>query len=430
MTGIAIYAVIVVSLVVAIYRAPAVAVAPVLCMFGLEQWAQAMSPFFVKNNTLTNVIVGSLVLFGLLRASFRGRDISLNYSVVGWLVLLLFLYAFTSLLWASNTETGLTLWSKRLPYLVTILVLTPLLIRSVTDFKTMCWSTLFLGTAVVILLLIFGEWDGRKVVLSDTLNERGANPLAVGQIAGYIALAALFLRYERAALIQGILKWLVVGACLMLAAKSGSRGQFFGVLLVASILLPFASPSGGVRRAFWGVAGVSAMLGLAAWALGNFAESERWSSEGMERSGSDRWRAITTVLGHWYTSPDVLFFGLGNSASYDVRVLGGYPHNVPLEILSEQGFVGFGLFLVIIYLATRSLIRVYRVVKHDEAHRRALLVLGGWLFYELFLSLKQGSMLGSGLLVFLFATILCQYERAIFTSVVFPPQRKLSPITT
>src|SRR5680860_923965 len=96
MMATALYIAIIVSLTVAIYRAPGVAVAAVLCMFGLEQWAQSMIPFFTYNHTLTNLISGSLVVFGFALVCYRQGAISLNYSTVGWLVLVLYFYAFTS----------------------------------------------------------------------------------------------------------------------------------------------------------------------------------------------------------------------------------------------------------------------------------------------------------------------------------------------
>jgi hypothetical protein len=428
MTGIVIYSVIVLALLVAIYRAPVVAMAPVMCMFGLEQWAQTMVPFFTENKSFTNVMAGLLVVFGLFLTYLRRRDISLSYSMVAWLVLILFFYAFTSsLMWAPNVEKGLELWAKRLPYIATIVVAAPLLIRSTGDFQRICWSVLLLGATVTILMLIYGQWSGRHLALAGMEDwEEGGNPLAAAQMAGYVALAAIFLNSRRMAPPYQVVRWLLVGACLMLAAKSGSRGQFYGILLVAAVFLLFTAPSKGMRGAFWATAGLGSVLALGGWVLDSIAEGNRWTVEGMGESSSIRWYAITRVLGHWYSSPGAFFFGLGNSASYDERIHGGYPHVVPLEILGEEGLVGFGLFLAIVFLAMRSFVRVYRLMKHDDYNRGALLVLGAWFSYDLVLSLKQGSMLGS-LLLFLFAIMLNQYEKAIAADVIFPVRRRFTP---
>lgn len=411
MIAVATYVFIAVILVVAIYRAPVIAIAPVLCMFGLEQWAQAMSPFFTRFNTVTNLLVGALVVFGLTLMFLRGRDISLSYSAAGWLVLLLFFYAFTSLLWAPNPDMVMHLWSSRLPYIMITLVLAPLLINSVSDAQKMCWSVLLLGAPLVIMVLIFVDWEGRGIVLAggaETATGATGNPLALSQMAGYVAFAAIFLSGLKAAPLYRVLRWLLVAVCLMVVVKSGSRGQFFGILFIAAFFLVFSLPSKGMRGAFWGTVGLGALFILAGWALANFAETDRWDSDEMEAASAGRWDSASALLGHWYTSPGVFFFGLGNSAAFDL--IGYYPHVTALEIVAEEGVVGFVLFLAIIYLATRGLIRGYKTIKHDEANRGALLTLGCWFCFELFLSFKQGSMLG-GLLLFLFAINLSKYEK-------------------
>lgn len=420
MMATALYVAIVLGLIAAIYRAPGVAVASVLCMFGLEQWAQAMVPFFTYNHTFTNILSGLLVVFGLALVFFRRRDVSLSYPVVGWLVFILFFYAFTSLLWTPDFERSLSLWVDRSPYIVTVLILAPLLINNLSDMKGMTWSVMLLGGAVVILLLVFGQWSGRKIVLAGAEQESGGNPLAVAGMAGYVAFAAMFLPVMRAAVLHRVLRWLLIAACLMLAVKSGSRGQSFGILIIAVFFLLFTLPSKGLRSAFWNTMGIGTVLLLGGWALTNFAESDRWTSEGIEEAGSHRWDPAIKMLVHWYTSPEALLFGLGNSAAYDHRLLGWYPHVVPVEILTEEGLIGFGLFVAIIYLATRSLVRVYRMVKYDETSRGMALTLGAWFFYTLLLAFKQGSMLGM-LFLFLFATMLNKYENIVATSVILKP---------
>ena len=51
MVGIAAYAAIAGSLFFALWKYPAVALAGVLCMFGLEQWGQATTTFFAQHHT-------------------------------------------------------------------------------------------------------------------------------------------------------------------------------------------------------------------------------------------------------------------------------------------------------------------------------------------------------------------------------------------
>lgn len=414
MIGSLILAAVVVGLLVAIYRAPVVALTTVLYMFALEQCAQAMMPFFTQHNSLINLFAGSTVIFALILMFLRGRDISFNYSSADWLVLVLFLYGFTSLLWAPNPDRGLNLWETRLPYIITTLLLPPLLITKAGDFRKIAWSLVLLGAPIVILLLIYGDWSGRKIILAGAEDDVGGNPLAIGKVAGFVALAVIFLHVGRLAAMQHVLRWLLVGACFLLAVKSGSRGQSFGIMLIAACFLPFAFPAAGMRAAVGIMAGVGALLVIMVWILSNFADSHRWTTETMGEDGLLRWDKATTLLEHWFTSPELFIFGLGNSAAFDPRIVGYYPHVVPLEILAEEGLVGLGLFLAILVLATRSLVRVYRIVKFSAPDRGAILALGALFFYHVLLCFKQGSMLGS-VTLFLFAIVLNRYERVVTT---------------
>ncbi len=92
--GLAAYAGIVAGLFVGIWRYPAVALAGVLCMFGLEQWGQATTTFFAQHQTATNFLIGGFLLFALvIQCVRRGFSIFAGYPAIGWLTLALFLYA-------------------------------------------------------------------------------------------------------------------------------------------------------------------------------------------------------------------------------------------------------------------------------------------------------------------------------------------------
>ncbi len=400
------YIAMVAAMVLAIYRAPVTAMAPIMCMFGFEQWAEALIPFFSRNNVLNNLLLGVLVLFALTLMLWRGRNLSLNYTKTGVVVFLLLAYSLLSLLWSPRTEGGMMIWSDRVPYIVTILILGPLLITKFVDLRHSCWSVLLFGSPLVVMILTLVNWEGRGVVLAGS--DYSGNPLAVSQMAGYVALAAIFLPRVKNVSVFGLLRWGLVVLCMMVIVKSGSRGQFFGVLLVSAFFLLFASPSKGLRGAFSGTIGLGVLLVAGGWAFTNFAETSRWDADEIVSASEGRWQPAVTLLKEAYSSPETFVFGLGNSASFEI--LGYYPHVVPAEILGEEGVVGFILYLIIIFFALRSLIRAYNLVKFDELQRGALLTLGGWFCYELFLSFKQGSMLGTSLLLFLFAIILTKYE--------------------
>ena len=96
-----------------------------------------------------------------------------------------------------------------------------------------------------------------------------------------------------------------------------------------------------------------------------------------------------------YASPDTLVFGLGNSASYDPHILGFYPHFVPLEVLAEEGLIGFGLYLAILFCSMRSCLRCFRSIANEPRERLLLGGIVGLCMFTLLLSFKQGSLLGN-----------------------------------
>ena len=107
-----------------------------------------------------------------------------------------------------------------------------------------------------------------------------------------------------------------------------------------------------------------------------------------------------------------MLIGLGNSASYDPRILGIYPHFVPLEVLAEEGLIGFGLYITILFCSMRSCLRCFRNIANEPRERLLLGGLVGLYMFTLLLSFKQGSLLGN-LEVFMLSIILGRYERIL-----------------
>ena len=138
----------------------------------------------------------------------------------------------------------------------------------------------------------------------------------------------------------------------------------------------------------------------------------RWSEESAQESISGRLNNALLLVRLAYSSPETVLFGLGNSASYDPRILGIYPHFVPLEVLAEEGLIGFGLYGMIFYCVLRSAFRSFRILAGEPKERLLLGGLVGLYLFTLILSLKQGSLL-LNLEPFMLAIILGRYERIL-----------------
>lgn len=395
---ITIYCLIFVALFIGVLRVPAIAMAGILLMFGLEQWAQSSSSFFVVHNTLTNYLVGALVLLAIFLKLLKGESVVANYPLVGWLVLCLFLYALTSVVWSSASETGFDLWRMNFPYIVVIILLSPLLFSTVEDLTHAFKTLIIIGTLMITLLLFKSGWTYRGVELIGVGGKRlMGNPLAVAEMGGYVMLAAAFWQPTWGDRLWVLLRWLVMVLGMALAVKSGSRGQFLGMMIAFVGFYVLSGSRRGVVHYFLLISGIVLFGAIGFWTFDSFsaAGDARWGSALIEHDVFGRWAGALKLLKAWFSSPLAIMLGLGNSASYDPKLLGIYPHIVPLEILGEEGLIGFALFASICCLTVWNLFRAISLSRAEKHHFGTVLSVGAIAFFLFILSFKQGNMLGS-----------------------------------
>ena len=415
--GMSAYAVIAGSLFIALWKYPAVALAGVFCMFGLEQWGQATTTFFVQHQTATNYLIGGiLVLAVMVQGVKKGFSLLSDFPPVGWLILALFVYAFASAQWAPRSDISLDLWASRWPYLVIFIVLSPLLITQSRDLRAANIGLLVGGGFLTILLLFFVKWEYRLIVLGHNFG----NPLAVSTMAAMVVLVAVLADPWPESRWWFPLKWMLIGLCLALVVRSASRGQLLGTLLVSFACWPISRRLANVKQ--FVILGLVVVFlgGATSWAIQEYssdqqiygARGNRWNEQSAQEDVSSRLINAIFLVRLAYESPETVLIGLGNSASYDPRILGIYPHFVPLEVLAEEGLIGFGLYLTILFCSIRSCLRCFRSITNNPRERLLLGGLVGLYMFTLLLSFKQGSLLGN-LEFFMLSIILGRYERIL-----------------
>jgi hypothetical protein len=359
----------------------------------------------------TNVTVGALVVLAVLIKVVKGELTLKNYSATMFLTLLLFLYGYISLNWSPGYAAGLGYWQHQIPYILMMTLLVPLLVSSNAELRTAIVAVVILGVTLITLLLLFAEWSGRFVILQG-VKTAGGNPLVIGQLAGYVILGALLLKAEKQRMLLFVLRWAVVAVAIVVAVKSGSRGQLIFALLLGVVMLgfrhvPSAKMGGGIRAFLIMLTGGAAIIGLGIWSVSNFSAEEagRWEEDIISEQGSGRLTMAVKLVSVWFSSPGAIIFGLGNSASFSENIIGAYPHNMPIEILCEEGILGFAIYLMILRHAIRGWKAILDSKKSSLAEHNAVLILGALFFYELLLSLKQGNMIGNPLF-FTFAILI------------------------
>jgi len=333
----------------------------------------------------------------------------------------LLLYALASIAWAPQLEVSIGRWKDAFPYLVTMIYLAPLAVEDRGDLHVALSGTLVVGIVVAALLLFSVEWEGRQVVLSRAGGGEavGGNPLTVGQLGGTLVLLGVLYQSISGAVPYRLLKPIAVVIGLALVARSGSRGQFVGAVIVAAAFWAFANPSRRTRKPLIGlvVAATLAVLAKIGAEL-YWAGDSRFSVAALQGDYLGRLHNAAVLLRHWAHSPLSIVFGLGNSASYDARILGIYPHIVPLEVLGEEGIVGFVMFIVLVIWTIVAGARTIRALGDDGDARSLFACVAGLWVYSFLLINKQGSLLLAQ--DFFLYTILVSKRLMFAESAVYP----------
>jgi len=398
---------------------PAATLGLLFTMFGIEQVVQSRSSLFLGNPALVNYAAGALVAVALANAVMMGRKVLARIPTVYWVTAALFAYALVSLLWSADTEHTLPVWRMVWPYIVTVIFLGPLLIIDPEDLRTALYAMLAVGTIALVLMFADPNWQGRYIELDrgpeiGSISLKYGNPLVVASLGGYVAIVAILLNFKGASRFWQAARWLVVAVALANSIRSGSRGQLLALLIAIMVFLPISRRFVSVRGVVTTFGAIAAFVVLAYWAHDLYAERYRWEWDTMYHSYYEgRVYPVIEIMTIWInSSPINWIFGLGNSYSYDPNVLGGYPHVVMIEVLCEEGLIGFVLLWSIVILAFRSVKRIYPYVREHPEARGLLAAVASLFLFEVVLSFKQGNMLGSQT-AFAFAIILGRTELAV-----------------
>lgn len=243
------------------------------------------------------------------------------------------------------------------------------------------------------------------VLLAVALRERGT--MRVWAVAGVVVLLApLLLSLSRGALVAT-----AIAASVMLLATGVFRALQVGVLLVAGGLLGLALIASVSPAASQQVTSVADRIG----SLGTVLTEP-------DSSVQDRYDLWSTAVSIWQTDP-VTGVGikqfpayrdthapLGMSSGSELQTADSYsrgellsPHSQYLLLLSEQGLIGLGAFVVLLVALFARLAVLLRTVRSDTVEQLLLLLsLGLFVWYGL--ALAYGDL--SGATAVLFAVLL------------------------
>lgn len=398
MVGLIIYFGVVALLLVGSIWKPAFSLGAILCMFALEQWGAAKIGVIATHSSLSNYVSFAIVAFGLSIKVYRGHRLRILNGPIHILVALLFAYSAATVLWTPALAVAIEEWRAQLPYVLLTVVVVPLLVQNADDASDGLSGTLAAGAILTLCLTFLVDWGYRSIVSDIGAGTAIRLPLAIAQLGAYMfVLAVMFMRWRG-------LSWLLaiglLAVSVLLVIKTGSRGQLIAMVATSLLLAPM-SRGKSLLHSYMPVlifAGLSmAALWYAAPGLLSPMEDDRFAASRAVEDYEGRLDSARALFDAYLSSGILgLLFGLGSSASFSPEVVGFYPHIVPIEILCELGIVGASLFLGVLGLTIRSVLRYMRtlaVVDSDGGGRRVVASLAALFICELLLSMKEGSLL-------------------------------------
>ena len=407
MLGIGVYLGIVGTLFAWCLARPSVILSMIFLLFALDQWGSALAGGLLPGDAFTNILAAGMTAFAIIILFMFGRPHRLLGGTAFWLVLALFGYAFLSTMWVTVPGKALSIWAVNFQYLVVFVLGAPLLIQDIDDLEVPLRALLLLGTPFIFCLNFMLEWGYRGFIVN---GEVVRLPLALAQYGGYMMIVGALFGPKHGYWVVLRIAAVVLGALLIV--KTGARGQFISAVLCAAVLFGLGRSGFSpikliLATAFAAVFVVIAYVGAISYMRSVpelQATAGRWSFDRLTEDYGERSirvLRIEAMLDAWKDSPGTMLIGLGNSASYDPNItdctspVGCYPHNLWIEILTEEGIIGFALYMGLVLYVSVVAVRAISDESVDDEHKSALKVMFAFMIFELILSLKQGSLLGN-----------------------------------
>ena len=252
---------------------------------------------------------------------------------------------------------------------------------------------------ICIFLVFFCQWEGRGLVLaySGKAPDLDSSVLAIASLGNYVAIIGGLIELPKFKLWK-VLRWFCIALGLYLALKSQSRGQVVILVIVIIAFTPISKGQISIRSIVIAVVVVTGVA-ICMYAILPYVSTNRWQEqhlntalEGRYGLASQLWGAYTNALPvYWIT-------GLGAGASFSVA--GFYIHNVPLEVLCEEGIAGAVLYAFIIGIPTILFLKIVTSKQRGffretgAIKRNTLVIVFALMTTEFGLSLKSGSLYG------------------------------------
>lgn len=399
---------------------PIWALALLLVMFPLEVSIQAGVGLFRTQGELANVIVAVVVGFAALHSVMRaprpfyGHLSSPLFSVIailGWSVL--------SLGWSpagSGVNEGVSIIKEGAPYFVVFVLLGPILIGTMREWRELTGVMLIAGTLVALTIIVNPEFSIRSGRIG--VNLEGAqrtSPLAIGQMGGMLAIFGALASGGRASWLQWSVRVVAFICGAMLALLSGTRGQVVFALIAIVLFLPMSRRLKNLAS-YFSLAIIVAVVAIGSVLIFEYvigrSDTNRWGGGALAGAAEIRQWSVVQLLSEFIESPVSWIIGLGYNAFSAIEGAGrlAYVHNLYAEVLCELGIPMFVIFVSLFVMTARSGISLFRRYREQPAERSALAILLAMVLYQALIPTKEGN-LWSAWSLFTFMLITTRIDR-------------------
>lgn len=373
-------------------------------MNGLDQLTTISSPYFERHSSAINFVIASIIGIAFLRSLFHRELVPWRSKGISIFLWLLMAYTWLSLLWSPVPEKAIKMWlTQGIPYYILLMVLLPYVLTNLHKTHNALRLTFWSIFALVAFFVFGAKWDLRGLAITPHLTSTGVlvrytSPLSLGEFGSYLVVISGLIWTGNNGFWR-ILRGAGIVLGLIIAVKSGSRGQFFASLIAIILCTPFTIPLKKLitpKTAIGLPVLLVALLVISSFVINNGSEfnQSRFDGRDMESSTKVRIGLCTRLLTRAWAEPLPTIFGLGNSASFHHEVAGFYPHMIAVEILGEEGVLGFALFTGLLVCSGLVVVRLLTMnLPAQTASVCAVFI--GILLLQLVISCKQGSLITS-----------------------------------
>ena len=373
-------------------KRPGIAIGLLICMYGIESFLQSQSTFFVTNSRYVNLGIVGVMLVAVGCSFLRNPNRFFQLGRIQVFALILYLFGYLSFYWTLAPEQ-FHRWRGAFPFIVIYMVLGPILTREEKTLQQGLKWSLIIGVPLLLLIAFYCEWGNRGILLAKALVtssgiETETRPLAVATLGSLTAIIALVapLRIP----LPTLFRFSIMALGLFVAFMTESRGQVVAIIGVAAIVYPVANRATNIKGLFITLIGVC-IFGAIVFYLVNNLELIRWRQDKIESAMLGRKDLWFVLLSYW-TAHMGIFSIIGFGACSCWSLIGGYPHNLLIELFVELGLIGITIYTYILLKSASTCLQLVSRLEDFPKLRGDVIALIGLIGVTFALSLKEGSL--------------------------------------